>query len=298
MTIAWIAMATVLLCMYFEFSKTGVVPTRISIIPIVSIAFYSIAIYSVFQFFRNVPIVTIDQEKISFNRKSYNWTELDKIILTGKQPFKYPMSPSYEASALTFLNGDIKVIFDSMYENIGEIKTFLRNRLNANTGTLVYAVSPINPTEFIAEDFETFKGNALFSMRGLFMWSLIGFMVYCLVTGNYRQPKKEFTIATICFGAFWFTFSSWQMDYFQLSEHFLLIRNHYFFWKQKAYRLTDIHEVIFETQGKLPNCLRVIKRDFKSRKYLAGTLTDDTWLALKERLESYGVTVRNECIPE
>jgi hypothetical protein len=62
--------------------------------------------------------------------------------------------------------------------------------------------------------------------------------------------------------------------------------------------LTDIKEVVFETQGKQPNCMRIITKDFRNRLYPAGTLRDKTWLEMKRQLESNGVSVRNECIYE
>lgn len=55
-------------------------------------------------------------------------------------------------------------------------------------------------------------------------------------------------------------------------------------------------EIVFETQGKMPNNLRVITKDFRTKLFRAGTLTDKTWLALKDRLESKNITVSNECI--
>ena len=55
---------------------------------------------------------------------------------------------------------------------------------------------------------------------------------------------------------------------------------------------------MFETRGKLPNCLRVITKDFKSRMYPAGTLSVEHWLEIKDKMESYKIEVRNECVPE
>jgi hypothetical protein len=86
------------------------------------------------------------------------------------------------------------------------------------------------------------------------------------------------------------------MNYFKVSQTFLVIKNHNLLWCTKAFRLSDIEEIVFETQGKMPNCLRVITKDFRNKLYLAGTLTDKTWLQLKDKLEGYNIKVRNECI--
>ena len=86
------------------------------------------------------------------------------------------------------------------------------------------------------------------------------------------------------------------MHYFGLTKDYLVVRNHNFIWKVKIFRLTDIKEVVFETQGKQPNCMRIITKDFRNKLYPAGTLRDKTWLEMKRQLESKGINVRNECI--
>lgn len=87
-----------------------------------------------------------------------------------------------------------------------------------------------------------------------------------------------------------------QMNYFGISEHYFVVKNHNFIWKEKIYRLNNISEVVFETQGKMPNCLRIITKDFKYKLYPASTLCNETWLELKSALEKEGIKVRNECI--
>jgi len=86
------------------------------------------------------------------------------------------------------------------------------------------------------------------------------------------------------------------MHYFVLANDYFVVKNHNFIWLKKYYRLKDIKEIVFETQGKQPNCLRVITNDFRNKLYPAGTLRDKNWLELKEELEKKGISVRNECI--
>jgi hypothetical protein len=88
------------------------------------------------------------------------------------------------------------------------------------------------------------------------------------------------------------------MYYFEVSDNYLVIRNHNFFWIKKVYKIDQLKEIVFETREKLPYCLRVITKDFKSNFYPAGTLRHDDWLSLKDKIETYHVKVRNECIPE
>ena len=69
-----------------------------------------------------------------------------------------------------------------------------------------------------------------------------------------------------------------------------------FFWKKKIFRLDNIEELVFETQPKQANMLRIITKDFKRKLYRGGTLKDSTWLELKDDVERKNIKVRNECI--
>jgi len=94
----------------------------------------------------------------------------------------------------------------------------------------------------------------------------------------------------------WIALYSYQMHYFGVSRDYFVVKKHNFFWMKKLYRMDNIKEVVFETQGKLPNCLRIITKDYRNKLFPACTLSDKTWLELKKALEERGITVRNECI--
>lgn len=100
------------------------------------------------------------------------------------------------------------------------------------------------------------------------------------------------------FGTFWFLFNSWLMHFFCITNDYFIVKNHNLVWRTKIYRLKDIKEIVYETQSKQPNSLRIITKDFRNKVYPAGTLRDKTWLEMKSRLQMKGVKVRNECIPE
>ena len=82
----------------------------------------------------------------------------------------------------------------------------------------------------------------------------------------------------------------------KVSDNFFVVKNHNFIWTKKVYDISDIREIVFETQGKMPNCLRIITKDFRNKIYTAGTLRDKNWLALKAKLDGYKIKVSIECI--
>ncbi len=95
----------------------------------------------------------------------------------------------------------------------------------------------------------------------------------------------------------WFFLNTYFMYYFSMSEKYFVVKNHNFLWINKIYKVEEIREIVFEANGKnMPNCLRIITKDFRNKLYPAGTLNIKTWLNLRDTLGFNGITVRNECI--
>lgn len=294
-TLFFIALATGLLSIHNKSANSGQLKAKEKLLPIIGIAIYVFAGYSLYRYIKNAPKVTLDKDFITFNNQTYSISDIKKVTLTGKRPFNYVIDFPMEAVTLTFNNNEKKYIFDDMYSNSWEIKLFLK-QVVIDKKDFVYNINTAIDKDAVASDFyETFKGNQLTSLRGISLWGLIGFFTF-MQLNNKRPNTIALTIFLFGFSTFWFVANSYFMHYVQVSDNFLVIRNHNFFWMRKAYNIVDIKEIVFETQGKMPNCLRVITKDFRNKLYPAGTLRDENWLALKEKLESYNIKVRNECI--
>ncbi|MEX6690088.1 hypothetical protein QTN47_21445 [Danxiaibacter flavus] len=295
-TFFFITIATVLLFTTNKSEKKEQLKAKDKLIPLVSIACYGFAGYSLYRYIKNVPTISLDKDFISFNEKTFSIADIDKLELTGKRPFKYAINFPMEAAMLTFRNGETKYIFDDMYSNSWEIKSFLKQVVVDKNNFCQISSSIIDENSVAADFYETYKGNQFTSLRGILLWGLIGFFIFLLLT-NKRSTTVWLTTFLFCLSFFWFFAFSYQMHFFQVSDNYFLIRNHNFFWKKKkAYKISEIKEIVFETQGKMPNCLRIITKDFRNKLYPAGTLSDKTWLALKDKLETYHIKVRNECI--
>ncbi|MES2850182.1 MAG: hypothetical protein V4685_14080, partial [Bacteroidota bacterium] len=223
------------------------------------------------------------------------WKDLENVELTGKRPFKYFINFPMEAATLNFKNGQIKYIFDDMYANSWQIKSFLKTVVIDKKEYAEKVNYDIKHSDLSDDFFEIYKGNQFTSLRGILLWALVGFLCYVFLNSK-KIPTFGATIFLLLFCSFWFFLNSWLMNYFKVSQNFFIVKNHNFFWKEKGYKLSDIKEIVFETQGKMPNCLRIITKDFRNKLYPAGTLRDKTWLELKDKLESYNIRVRNECI--
>jgi len=294
-TLFFVAMATGLLFIYNKSADKGELKAKDKLMPIFSIACYAFAGYSLYRYIKNAPKVTLDKEFITFNNQTYSISDIKKVTLTGKQPFKYAINFPMEAATLTFNDNETKYIFDDMYSNSWEIKSFLKQVVIDKKDFIEASNFTIDKNSVAGDFYETFKGNQFTSLRGISLWGLIGFFIY-MVINNKRPVNIGGVLFVSSFSIFWFIIFSYQMHYFQVSDNYFLVRNHNFFWKKKAYNIADIKEIVFETQGKMPNCLRVITKDFRNKLYPAGTLRDKDWFALKGKLESYKIKVRNECV--
>jgi hypothetical protein len=261
-----------------------------------SLFFILLGIFSLYKYFRNTPIAKTDQYQITFNdTEAFKWEDLEKVTLTGKQPFKYLFSYQMEGMMLLFKNGKVKYLFDDFYVNLGEMKSFIQQIVIDKNATFQYAPESLQNSNSIPETFAAYKGNQFTSLRGLMLWSLylIIIIMFVLRPGyldNINIPKFVLSFGLFCLG--WFYLHSLLMNYFLISEHYLEVKNHNLSWRKKLYVLDDIKEVAIETQGKMPNSLRIITKDFRSKVFPAGTLNGRNWRALKEKLESKSIPVR------
>jgi hypothetical protein len=294
-TLFFLVLATVLLFIYFDQRELGNTKPKTALMPFFSIAVYFMAFYTVYRYYRNAPNIRVDNQLISFNDETYSLSDLQHIELTGKRNFPYLFSFQMEAATLRFKDGQTKYIFDDMYENAWQLKSYLNQVIVDKKSFAEQDTQLIEKSELESEWYNTFKDNPFTSLRGISLWGLIGFFAFMQLTKG-KTPSTGGWIFLIVFSTFWFVFHSWLMHYFKVSQTLFVVKNHNMVWKTKAYRLSDIKEIVFETQGKMPNCLRVITKDFRNKLYPAGTLKDKTWLELKDKLESQNIKVRNECI--
>jgi len=274
--------------------RDGTLAPKNIMLPVLGLGTLFMAGYTVYRYHKNAPKIVLTDDLISVGKKTYALSEITKLELTGKRNFRYLFYFPMEATTLYFADGTLLVLFDDMYENAWEIKSGLEQRVLTRRRLTIVDTGPISRAELQGAPFETFKNNQFLSLRGLLLWGFIGFTILITLAG--KKPQNAGLLFLLMFILFWFALHSWLMNYFMVSDRYFLVRSHIYFWKRKAYRLTDIREIVFETRNKMPNCLRVITWDFKSRLYPAGTLWDKTWLRLKESLESHDIKVRNECI--
>lgn len=296
---ATLILVTIFLCalatiMVLPVLKTDDNPnSKANMLVLVSLLFYILVIYTIYKYFKNAPIITVENETIAFNKKKYHFKDIVKVEMTGKQPFPYIMALPMEALTIHFSDGQKKFVFDDLHANTWELKSYIKRYLELGQ-TEITTTFKAAKNDIEKEYFEVFKGPQLLSLRGISAWGFLAFFGFLFFLKG--KPGPGAFLFLLLLGLFWFGVNSWLMHYYKVSKNFLVVKNHNFFWKTHIYRISEIEEIVFESQGKQPNCLRVIEKNYKNKLYPGGTLRDKKWLELKDNLEKKGVKVRNECI--
>ena len=255
--------------------------------------FYICFIHNIYAYFKNAPIIKLNSKSISFNNNKYLVSEINNIFLSGKQPFKHIINLPMESTELLFKNKKSKYIFDDMYSNSWEIKSYLAEifRKNEDDSPKYINYTPVDNND---SPLESFKGHHLLSFTGIYFWALAIFFIYILLIGKSNSLIFSCTIFLLLFLLLIHITSF--MNYFQISDNHLIIKNHILIWNKKSYNMQNIQEIVFERNGNMPNVLRIITNDFKSKKFSASTLKNKNWFDFKLKLEEYNIKVRNESI--
>jgi hypothetical protein len=289
------ALGTFMIYIFYKMWLNNEIEAKTYLMPIFGILAYFIGFSFAKSYIKNTPKIILDFEKITIRNKTYNWKDIQNVKMTGKKGFGL-FGYQMEVTTLNFKNNITEYIFDDMYSNSWEIKSFIKQIVVDKKDKFEISANKIIEKEIEKEYFEEFKGNPIFSFRGILMWSLILFFVFLIFFTNGKMSKLNALKFFIPFGLLWFAFNSYCMHYFELSKNYFVVKNHYFWWIKDIYKNSEIEIIVFESQSKQPNCLRIISKNYTRKIYLAGTLNDEKWLEMKTELEKKNIEVRNECI--
>jgi len=272
------------------------------------------AFYTIYRYFKNVPIVRINQLGISFNSSTYLWKDLERIELTGQKRFKFILGDTEETASFRFKGSDEVFFFDDMYSNSAEMKSFIEHIVINNnssysfqettaqdlSGETVINKNPLYTVQQAAsvkdlagETVINYMGSQFLCMKGIMLWLLLLLALGMIIRSCITFNMKGVIVCTI-FSLIWMLLSSKRLFYFGVSDMLFIVRQHNFFWFKRIYRLSDIKEIVFESHYKMPYSLRVITNDYNSKLYYAGSLWSKKWLQLKDDLEKKDIKVRNE----
>ncbi len=259
-----------------------------------TLAVLGVAAFVLHHFLRDFPTIAVGQATIRFGDEVFRLSEIEEAKLVGKVPLGWWGGPRVEGVALRFRGGTERFIRDDMYSNTWELKEFLAQVVSGE-GSVHPVVETISTKTSPLRGAAEFKGNQLASFWGLMLWGVTCFF-FLLVLLLEPRPTALWIFPPV-FGAVWFLICSHAMHFFSLEGKRFAVRNHTLFWRRRAFGLDYVVEVVFERPSfRSPIWLRVITKDYKNWVYPAATLSDETWLRLRQALTESGIPVRNECV--
>lgn len=235
----------------------------------------------------NYPKIVVDSFQISFNKQVYYWKDIKRIELTGLQPFNCGFTWQKYGACLTFKDGRVKYFYDALYANTHHIKWFIHQSIINKRIPVAPPVSIIDFDELEQQQFEEFKRSQFLSIQGLLMWFMLFMFTAPLIQGSGFKAK----LVVLAIALLFFYLLSYGMNYFCLSEKYLVIKNNNFFWQKKVYHLKEIREVDLESLGKGQMGVRIQTKDFRNNLYPATLLTDKQLGLLLKALRLKGVPV-------
>jgi len=227
-----------------------------------------------------------------FGKRIITKTEIVSIDLLAREDGGFTSSNKRVSGTLFMLNDFDKIfIAERYYSNYSELK----DALKANFANLVIAGNAVKNVQdsFISSysnTAEKFSGNALFTFNTMFliMFSVGLFSTpYLAKTGNINVA---FFFLFFVISVIFFLLSGMQMNYFIIMNNRLVIKNHFWPWRNIEYDINDIEQVIAESNWRVSNDLRINFKSNPTKTYGAGSLRDKTWRALIERFSALGVS--------
>jgi hypothetical protein len=247
----------------------------------------------VYSYLKKTPSIVLHKSSIRFgNGNEIPFSEIANITYTGKQSVSFFLTG--EGMKIELADKTVRVALDECYKDLWKLKLSLYQTFTLKKEPEEFVIKPVSIEEYQDEPQTIFKGFVLFSMFGLLSYFLTFLFLIALIFELKRGENIALILITL-YGAFMISVFSNGLHYFILTNNFLIVKNHHFFWKTHVYRLTDIKKISFEQRGKSPNFMRIITNDFKMKTYQADSLGKKQWRGLKEFFEEREIKV-DDCL--
>lgn len=147
--------------------------------------------------------------------------------------------------------------------------------------------------------FTYFKGHPVFSLKPLFIFTVIFCCIYLFVFDITTPPQSKFpAVFWLIFACVFLIINDYWTHYIGLSGNYIVIKHQYFNSKSSYFPLEIVWKVAFERTFRSPNCITIITKSYNTYSFHSATLRDRHWLMLKKELEIKGIAVINTCIRE
>lgn len=257
------------------------VPSIVLLIPVLAIA------GTLYYTFKNAPAIIIDHQAVSIKKIWGKKKKIDGQDISQIDLFEMVAAHTTWDSVITrihLLSGEKIKIADSFFKNIGDMKLALIENFPDKIKSFQTGKKNI-PVKIQEHEPIKFSGNKFLNYHNLLFLLLILLLFFFPLRSN---KENNIWAATIILPLFYLILG-YRTHYFILDNDFFTIKNHYFPWVNKQYKIESIIAFNFEYAYRGTQGLRITTKDFRSRFYLAGSLREKHWKALQEKLEALGI---------
>ncbi|RYY55132.1 MAG: hypothetical protein EOO09_11770 [Chitinophagaceae bacterium] len=257
--------------------------------PVFGIIILFVGWYLVRTYLRSTPAVEIDGEFILIGRENWHRSALVSVDLSSKASFEFFGYYTFPATEFKFSDNSKRYVFDFLYSTTPELKLLLQaDKTLQRQVERRYQPASLNLGDDVYQDY---KGNAVFSFRGVMLWMFPVVAVWMLFS-DWPDVWNKGTAFFVGFSLCWVCLHSFMLYYFRIGEFSLQVRNHYFFWIRKTIPFEEIEEISYSSGDRIANGLRITYRTFRTKTFRAGSLTDAQWLALAKTIRSSNIKFR------
>lgn len=268
-----------------ERGKNSKISPILGVILILTLVFYALYIMA-----KKIFIIKINSQKIDiqgiFKRFIVNEADIASIDFFSKASYYLLIGQITIVTEIELITGERIIIADPFYRNIGKLKQVIAKNFKEKIIPYI-SERKIKSSSFLqVNDFEKIAGNPYTCFNTLL---LAGMIISFFLMQFLPNKVNDIKFASLIMSVVLYFGLGLQMNYFLISGQDLIVKNHYFFWFTKIYKIENIIAVNFENPYRRSEALKIVTNDFESKLYGAGSLREKDWKALKEKTDELGI---------
>nr|MBS0037846.1 hypothetical protein [Saprospiraceae bacterium] len=259
---------------------------------ILGLLLISFSIFFIYHYFKITPMVVIQADQIKIGGETHSIWDLTGLDLsTPLYEKKFTLWGNNEGARLRFEGEQVYHLYDTNYDNLWELKTYLHQRIVQKKPFEDKTIK--KDAEIVPEegDFQFFFTPLLKSKERTTL-VLLALMLVVAGFQYFISGQGVLMIAFTSMPIVFFLLLTRRTYYFGLSKKFLLVKNSLQKNRKDLIPLKNIREVVpLKSQSR--RSLLIVFPDFSTRTYTANTLSEKNWVDFFEKLKSRRVKVRS-----
>lgn len=181
---------------------------------------------------------------------------------------------------------------------LDQIQTSLKSDNNSTIDLFNRNQSAPKSDEYIPKNnsnYKIYNYSHILSFNGILFYFFISVITYSSFENNNLFNQ---TIIVITMLAIVFIIYVPNMNYFIISDKYLIIKNSILFWRQTSFDLNQIKEIEIKTYFRKPGRDLIIKTTyFKTKTVTSTNLTNKQWKLFNEALKSHSIKIKGFGFP-